>query len=201
MAFKMEWLSEYVRTEEQEVKLDEIFSFLSKTCCEAKVTSEFAEGKMWTEWKLDYLKRHIQQKSNLNAVGIVRRRKMGMGIGTLLQESTKDQEKRNELSHKKKSKLLAIKMNASMLSVQQIHDHMARYVSIPEGWRNKNYAFEFVNSINEIVQNETICNVKNAPWHTLIVDESTDITVHKMPVLYIKYREENDSTIKLCLAA
>ena len=109
-SFKMEWLSEYVRTEEKEVKLDEIFSFLSekgllcKTCCEAKVTGEFLEGKMWTEWKLDYLKRHIQQKSNLNAVGIVRRRNMGMGIGTLLQESTKDREKRNELSHKNKSK-------------------------------------------------------------------------------------------------
>ena len=162
----MEWLSEYVRTEEKEVKLDEIFSFLSekgllcKTCCEAKVTGEFSEGKLWTEWKLDYLKRHIQQKSHLNAVGIVRRRNMGMGIGTLLQESTKDREKRNELSHKNISNpeqvkilidntLLAIKMNASMLSVQQIHDHMAKYVSIPEGWRSKNYGFEFVNSINE----------------------------------------------------
>ena len=87
-------------------------------------------------------------------------------------------------------------MNASMLSVQQIHDHMAKYVSIPEGWRSKNYAFEFVNSINEIMQNETICNVKNAPWHTLIVDESTDITVHKMLVLYIKYREEHDVNYK-----
>ncbi|KAI7790540.1 putative zinc finger protein 862-like [Triplophysa rosa] len=196
----------------REVKLDEIFSFssekglLCKTCCEAKVASEFSEGTMWTEWKLDYLKRHIQQKSHLNAVGIIRRRKMGMGIGTLLQESAKDREKRNELSHKKKSDpeqvkilidniLLAIKMNASMLSVQQIHDHMAKYVSIPEGWRSKNYAFEFVNSINEM-QNETMCNVKNAPWHTLIVDESTDITVHKMLVLYIKYREENDVNYK-----
>lgn len=105
----MEWLSEYVRTEEQEVKLGEIFSFssekglLCKTCCEVKVASAFSEGKVWTEWKLVYLKRHIQQKSHLNAVGIRRRRKMGMGIGTLLQESAKDQEKRNELSHKKKS--------------------------------------------------------------------------------------------------
>ncbi|KAJ8364881.1 hypothetical protein SKAU_G00137120 [Synaphobranchus kaupii] len=209
----MEWLSEYVRTEEQEVKLGEIFSFssekglLCKTCCEAKVASEFSEGKVWTEWKLDYLKRHIQQKSHLNAVGIVRRLKTGMGIGTLLQESAKDREKRNELSHKKKSDpeqvkilidniLLAIKMNASMLAVQQIHDHMGKYVIIPESWRSKNYAFEFVNSINEIVQNETMCNVKNAPWHTLIVDESTDITVHKMLVLYIKYREENDVNYK-----
>lgn len=208
-SFKMEWLSEYVQTEEKTVKLGEIFSFssekglLCKTCCEAKIASEFSEGKMWTEWKLDYLKRHIQHKSHLKAVEIVRRCKMGMGIGTLLRESTKDREKRNELSLVKKSNpeqvkvlidniLLAINMNASMLSVQQIHDHMAKYVSIPESWRSKNYAFEFVNSINQIVQNETMCKVKNAPWHTLIVDESTDITVHKMLVLYIKYREENN---------
>lgn len=99
-SFKIEWLSEYVRTEEQEVRLGEIFSFLSekgllcKTCCEAKVASEFSEGKVWTEWKLDYLKRHIQHESHLNAVGIVRRRKMGMGIGTSLQESAKDREER-----------------------------------------------------------------------------------------------------------
>lgn len=63
-------------------------------------------------------------------------------------------------------------MNASMLLVQQIHNHMAKYVNIPESWRSKNYAFEFVNSINEILPNETKCSVKNAPWHTLIVDES-----------------------------
>lgn len=43
-------------------------------------------------------------------------------------------------------------------------------------------------------------NVKNAPWHTLIVDESTDITVHKMLVLYIKYREENDVNYKTVFA-
>jgi len=94
----MEWLSVYVRTEEQEVKLGDIFSFASekgllcKTCCEGKVASEFLEGKVWNEWKLDYLKRHIQQKSHLNAVEIVRRCNMGMGIGTLLQEIAKDRE-------------------------------------------------------------------------------------------------------------
>lgn len=119
----------------------------------------------------------------------------------------KTERKKNELSLKTKSDpeqvkvlidniLLAIKMNASMLSVTQIHDHMAKYVSIPESWRSKNYAFEFVNSINEIVQSETMCSVQSAPWHTLIVDESTDISVHKMLVLYIKYREENDVNYK-----
>ena len=71
---------------------------LCKTCCEAKVANGFSEGKVWTEWKLEYLKHHIQQKSHLIAVGIVRRCKMGTGIGTLLQESANDREKRNELS-------------------------------------------------------------------------------------------------------
>ena len=51
---------------------------LCKTCCEAKVASEFSEGKVWTKWKLYYLKRHIQQKSHLNAVGTVWRCKMAM---------------------------------------------------------------------------------------------------------------------------
>ncbi|KAM3598140.1 uncharacterized protein V6R79_014099 [Siganus canaliculatus] len=139
----MEWLSENVQIEEKAVKLGEIFSFssekglLCKTCSDAKVASKFSEGKTWIEWKLDYLKRHVQHKSHLKAVGIVRRLKMGQGIGTLLRESAKGREKRNELSHKTKSDpeqfkvlidniLLAIKMNASMLSVQQIHDHMAK---------------------------------------------------------------------------
>ncbi|XP_078787812.1 zinc finger protein 862-like [Oryzias latipes] len=207
-SFKIEWLSEYVQIEGKAVKLGDIFSFssekglLCKTCCEAKIASEFSEGKVWTTWKLDYLKRHIQHKSHLKAVEIVKRCKLGMGIGMLLGESTKNREQRIELSLINKSNpeqvkilidniLLAINMNASMLSVQQIHDHMAKYVSLPESWRSKNYAFEFVNSINQTVQNETMCKIKNAPWHTLIVDESTDITVHKMLVLYIKYREEN----------
>ena len=87
-------------------------------------------------------------------------------------------------------------MNASMLAVQQIHDHMAKYVSIPEHWRSKNYSFEFAESINAVVQNETMCSIRNAPWHTLIIDESTDVTLHKMLVMYFKYREENDVSCK-----
>lgn len=119
-SFKMEWLSEYVKIEEQAVKLSEIFSFssekglLCKTCCEAKVANEFSEGKMWTEWKLDYLKRHIQQKCHLKAVGIVRRLKVGQGIGTLLRESAKDREKKNELSHKKNLTPSKLKFSLTM---------------------------------------------------------------------------------------
>lgn len=75
--FKMDWLLEYVLIEEQEGKLGEIFSCSSekglfcKTCCKAKVASKFLEGKVWSEWTLNYLKCHIQQETHLNAGAIV----------------------------------------------------------------------------------------------------------------------------------
>jgi hypothetical protein len=37
--------------------------------------------------------------------------------------------------------ILAIKINASMLSAQDIHDHLAEYTTIPGSWHSKNYAF------------------------------------------------------------
>lgn len=96
--------------------------------------------------------------------------------------------------------LLAISMNSSMLSVQDIHDHMAKYVSIPESWRSKNYAFEFVECINEVVQQEIISDLRNASYHTLIADESTDISVTKMLILYTKFRPLNDLNYKTVFA-
>lgn len=119
-SFKLEWPSEYVQIEAQAEKLGENFSFLSekgllyKTCSGANVVSEFSHGKIWTKWKLDYLKRHIQQKSHLNAVGIIRRLKMGKGIGTLLRESANDWEKKNELSHKKNRTLSKLKFSLTI---------------------------------------------------------------------------------------
>lgn len=212
LSFKTEWLAQSVQIDGQHVQLGDIFSFseekgvICKTCCEAKVSGDFSEGKKWDEWKMDYLKRHLLHKTHQNAAGILRRRNR-VGIGELLLQNEEERRDRNEQLQKNRSDsqqvkvlidnvLLGIQMNASMLSVQQIHDHVAKYVSIPEHWRSKNYAFEFVKSINAIVQNESMCNIRNAPFHTLIVDESTDITVHKMLVLYIKYREAKDVNYK-----
>jgi hypothetical protein len=38
--------------------------------------------------------------------------------------------------------LLAISMNASVLAIQDIHHHVAKYTTMPANRRNKNYAFE-----------------------------------------------------------
>ncbi|TRY93452.1 hypothetical protein DNTS_005747, partial [Danionella cerebrum] len=196
-----EWLNEIVETDtgdgpDKSVKLYDIFSYgangiVCKICSDAKIKGEFSTGKTWTEWKLDYLKRHLTQKCHVDAVKALYNRKHGTAINQLLGESRELREKRIDLSNKSKSNpeqvkilidnvLLAIKMNASMLSVQEIHNHLAKYVNIPDSWRSKNYAFEFVESINAVVQAEIMESLRNASAHTLIVDESTDITVHKI---------------------
>ena len=92
--------------------------------------------------------------------------------------------------------LLAINMNTSMLSVQTIHDHIGKFVSLPDSWRSKNYTFEFVAAINEVVADEIFTELRASLFHTLIVDESTDIAVHKVLVLYFKYRSPNSLVYK-----
>lgn len=177
---------------------------MCKICSEAKIHGEISTGKTWTEWKLDYLK---HQKCHADAVKALYNRKHRTSINQLLEESRESREKRIDLANRNKSNpeqikisidnvLLAIQMNASMLSVQEIHNHLAKYVSLPDSWRSKNYAFEFVESINAVAQAETLESVRNAQVHMLIVDESTDITVHKMLVLYIKFTEQNQVVYK-----
>jgi len=66
--------------------------------------------------------------------------------------------------------LLAINMNASMLSVQTIHGHIGLFVSLPDSWRSKNYSFEFVAAIHEVVADENLQNYVN-PYsiHSLLI--------------------------------
>ena len=83
-------------------------------------------------------------------------------------------------------------MNASMLSVQDIHEHVAKYVKIPENWRSINYAFEFVECISFVLKTKLITELRKSTFHTLITDESTNISVQKMMIIYFKYRLETE---------
>ena len=62
LTFKHEWLDEIVQTDTGRIKLSDIFTYeersgvICKFCSEAKAKGEFARGKTWSEWKLDYLK-------------------------------------------------------------------------------------------------------------------------------------------------
>ena len=75
--------------------------------------------------------------------------------------------------------LPAIKMNAWVLSVQTIHFHIGKFVSLADSRRSKDYTFEFIAAINEVVADDIFTELRASSFHTLIVDKSTDIAVHK----------------------
>lgn len=213
--FKPAWLLQLVKTkiptsrELDHVKLDYIFEFNEeestikcKFCTEAKVDGDFSIGKKWDDWKLDYLKRHLNHKTHIEAVEILTARRCG-GLVRLITETPKDREVRIENAGRQKANpkmvrvlidnvILAIKLNTSMNSVQEINSHVSKYVQIPESWRSKNYAFEFVECINQVIQNEDFDAIRKSQYHCLIIDESTDISVHKMLIIYIKFRTNFD---------
>uniref|UniRef100_A0A1B8Y9W5 HAT C-terminal dimerisation domain-containing protein n=1 Tax=Xenopus tropicalis TaxID=8364 RepID=A0A1B8Y9W5_XENTR len=193
------------------VQLREIFTYDEDdgvVCCycrDAKATGDFSTGKVWNDvWKLDFLKRHLSSKSHTNSIRKLRNKNPTLrgGLVHMLLESPTKKENRQISNERKRSSpdeikvlidsvLLAIKMNISLLSVQDINEHMAKYVSIPQSWRSKNYAFEFLGIINGIVQEDLMADIKLATYHTLTVDESTDISVNKYLILYFKYRPVN----------
>ena len=82
-------------------------------------------------------------------------------------------------------------MNSSILSVQHINDHMAKYMTLPDNWRSKNYGFEFVEIINSLIEKEVMSELANANVHTLTIDETTDISINKCLILYFKFRPNN----------
>ena len=84
--------------------------------------------------------------------------------------------------------LLAVKINNSLLSVQDINNHMAKYVRISENWQSKNYASEFLQLINVVISQEIMEEISSANFHTLTIDESRDIFVSKCLISYFKYR-------------
>ena len=58
---------------------------------------------------------------------------------------------------------------------------MSKYTKLPSSWRSKNYGIDFV-AWEKVIQ-----SIRQAKCHTLIIDESNDISSTKMLILYIKY--------------
>lgn len=159
---------------------------------------DYAEGKSWPQWKLDYLKRHITQKVHLDSVSGLRTKRTQVSLNTLLSETEEQKAVREEILERGKQAdepvkvlisdvLLAIDMDASMNSVQLIHKHMEKYTTVLDSWRGKNYAFVFVDCLAQVTTKHVVTAIQEAPFHTLIVDESTDVSTSKMLALYIKY--------------
>ena len=158
-AFKKDWLDETVRTatptshDDQRVHLRDVFVYDKNEdtitclyCHDAMFSGEFSSGKKWYNnvWKLDFLKRHLKSKTHLYGVQKLRNRNSSLPAhGILKMQSENPKESNRKRACKEEivilidNVLLAVKMNISLLSVQVINDHMAKYVRIPESWRSK----------------------------------------------------------------
>jgi hypothetical protein len=145
-------------------------------CRDARTAGEFATGRMWeTSWKLDFLKRHISSKMHISSIQKLRNRNPGLrgGLVNMLFETSDEKDKRLAVLERRRampdeikglidSVILAVKMNNSLLSVQEINEHLAKYVRIPESWRSKNYAFEFLDHINGVIQHDMMNEIASA---------------------------------------
>jgi hypothetical protein len=65
-----------------------------------------------------------------------------------------------------------------MLSVQGIHDNLAKYTIIPESWSHKNCTYVFVECINSVVEKQLLNELHRSRFQMLIVNESTAFQGH-----------------------
>ena len=101
------------------------------------VSRKFSSGKKWCNnvWKLDFLKRHLKSKTHLYDVQELRNKNPSLpALGILKMLSETPEERNRKRACKKEvvilidNVLLAVKMNISLLSVQDINNHMSKYV-------------------------------------------------------------------------
>ena len=53
--------------------------------------------------------------------------------------------------------------------------------------RSKNYAWVFVHEMARILRDDVLDEIRNAKLHSLIIDESTDLTGAKHLIMLVKY--------------
>ena len=220
--FRVEWLNTTVKCEmivrddatgihkvkEQNAKLSKIYDYsaprnviVCKVCNETAPNSDFGKGKSWSEWKVDYLKRHLNHKHHREALStLTQKRNLEARGGSssyftampTAEESEALKTPSREVKTLIDSVLLSVKLNSSILSCLVINNHMSKYIKLPCSWRSKNYGFEFLKSIDFVAREEVMQSKRHARCHTIIIDESNDISSTKMLILYIKYCTADD---------
>ena len=174
---------------------------ICKVCNEAARDSDFGKGKSWSECKVDYLKRYLNHKHHSEAIStLTQKRNLEARGGSLsyftamptAEESKALKTPSREVKTLIDSVLLSGKVNSSILSCQVINDHMSKYTKLPPSWWSKNCSFAFLKSIDFFAREEAMQSTRQATCHTLIIDESNDISSNKMLILYIKYCTADD---------
>ena len=172
------------KLKKQTAKLSKIYDYsasenmiICKVCHEVEPDSDFGKGKSWSEWKVDYLKRHLNHKKHNEALSaLTQKRNLEARGGSLSFFTTMPTAEENKILKTPSSEvktlidsvLLSVKLNSSILSCQVINDHMSKYTKLPSSWRSKNYGFKFLKSIDFVAREEVIQSIRQAKCHTLI---------------------------------
>ena len=196
------------KAKKQTAKLSKIYNYsasrsviICKVCNEAAPVIDFGKGKSWSEYKVDYLKRHLNHKYHSEAIStLTQKRNLEARVGTssyfTVIPTAEESEALKTPSRKVKtliySVLLSVVLNSSILSCQVINNHMSKYNKLPSLWRSKNYGFEFLKSIDFVAREEVMQSIRQATCHTLIIDKSNDISLTIMLILYIQYCTADD---------
>ena len=105
---------------------------ICKVCNEAAPDGDFGKGKSWSEWKVDYLKRHLNHKHHSEALSTLsQKRNLKTREGILsyfnpmpsVEKSKALKTPSREVKTLIDSILLSVKLNSSILSCQVINDH------------------------------------------------------------------------------
>ena len=176
-------------------------------CQNTKFPGDFLNDKKFdTTWKLEFLKCHLTGKMHVYAALKPRQPNHLLPptiVPAMLQQNSdkeRKQAKPDQIKGLIDSILLVIKINYPLLSVQYINEFKKKHVKLPDSWGSKNYAFEFLVTINLVVENDMFKQIFSANFLTLAINESPNIIVNKCFVLYIKHRPKDCNEYKAYLA-
>ena len=70
------------------------------------------------------------------------------------------------------SVILAIKINSSINSVEETNSFLSTFHDLPLSWRSKNYAFEFIDCINYILNRDLFEEIRRSSFQCIIIRAS-----------------------------
>ena len=158
-----------------------------KQCKKAKATTVWASTGC-ESLKKDAIVRHAHSAVHRQAVGTTQ-------LQTASTFSRSHQKATDSLVILCQNVYWLAKENVAILKASSLHD-LAKLngVSIEiTSYQGKMAAWQFVEALNQVVEDQILQELKSSPFFSLMADESTDISVSKNLLLYVRYLKQGKS--------
>ncbi|XP_072438906.1 zinc finger protein 862-like isoform X2 [Chiloscyllium punctatum] len=159
-----------------------------KVCVDNSITdTEWTSGRSQPQggWKKDYLLRHLASREHLQALSVPLN---AANWEKALFTDALNSDSKEDVVHLLRNVLWLIKEQLPISKAKSLHRLIESHgVSLGRRHRSKNYSWQFVAALNEPVEAENLIALKQARVHSLVVDESSDITTEKHLMMYTKF--------------